>query len=67
MCQYELVELAKAVGDFTAIEVDVQFAFLHIDASNNTKVAVVERCCCSRHRDSVAMHAARHIARLQAA
>src|SRR5712692_3442393 len=40
--EHQLVEFAKAVGNFAAIEVDDELAFLHIDARHDAKVAVVD-------------------------
>jgi hypothetical protein len=40
--EHQLIELAKAICDFAAIEVDVEFAFLDIDPRHNAEIAVVE-------------------------
>src|ERR1700731_4794473 len=39
--EHKFVELAKAVGDFAAIEVDAELAFLHVDARHDAEIAVV--------------------------
>jgi hypothetical protein len=39
--EHHLVEFAKPVGDFPAVEIDDEFAFLHIDARHDTEIAVV--------------------------
>src|ERR1700730_12470593 len=40
--QHQLMEFAKAVGEISAIEVDGELAFLHVDARHDAEVAVVD-------------------------
>src|SRR6516164_1980218 len=40
--QHQLIEFAKAVGEISAIEVDGELAFLHVDARHDAEVAVVD-------------------------
>src|SRR6516165_2338120 len=40
--EHQLVELAKAVGNFAAIEIDVELAFLHVDVGHDAEVPVVD-------------------------
>ena len=39
--EHQLIELAKAVGDFAAIEISDELAFLHVDARHDAEIAVV--------------------------
>jgi hypothetical protein len=40
--EHQLIELAKAVGNFAALEVDGELAFLHIDARYDAEIPVVD-------------------------
>ena len=40
-CRQELIEFAKAVSDFAAVEVDGKLALLHVDARHDAEVTVV--------------------------
>src|SRR6516225_9126168 len=40
--QHQLIELTKTICDFPAVEVDVEFAFLEIDARHDAEIAVVD-------------------------
>jgi hypothetical protein len=39
--QHQFIQLAKAVGDFAAVEIDAELAFLHVDAEHDAEIAVV--------------------------
>ena len=39
--QHQLIEFAKAVSEFAAVEVDGKLALLHIDARHDAEVTVV--------------------------
>src|SRR5260370_4280265 len=40
--QHQLIQLAKAVIDVAAVEIDAELAFLHIDARHDAEVAIVD-------------------------
>jgi hypothetical protein len=40
--KYQLIQLARAVIDVAAIEIDAELAFLHVDARHDTEIAVVD-------------------------
>jgi len=40
--EHQLIQFAKAVRNFSAVEIDTEFAFLHVDARHDAEIAVVD-------------------------
>src|SRR6516165_10578942 len=40
--EHQLIEFAKAIGYFSAVEIGVELAFLHVDPRHDAEIAVVD-------------------------